>query len=150
MKAEQINSEEDMLNYIEGCLNDLQFGISDRRETISSIIELIEFVTKLKKKNRSTKANALYWLWMKCLEDETGQPKEDYHDYFKDKFIGVSIKEVNGRKIIKEPSTKKMLSPEFNNYMKKVQSEAAIEFSVVVPLPEDQGFDEFYEKYKYY
>lgn len=108
------------------------------------------FKEKCKPKRRGTKANALYWLWMKCLEDETGQSKDDYHDYFKDKFIGYSIKEFNERSIIKEPSTAKMLSKPFNEYMKKVQAEAAIEFNTVVPLPEDQGFDQFIEHYKDY
>jgi hypothetical protein len=108
------------------------------------------FWNEFKSSIRSTKANRLYWVWMQCLEDETGQDKNDFHDYFKDKFIGYSIKEFNERSIIKEPSTKGMLQRPFYDYMKKVQAEAATEFSVTVPLPEDQGYDEFIEHYKDY
>lgn len=108
------------------------------------------FKEKLKSKRRGTKANALYWVWMQCLEDETGQNKNDYHDYFKDKFIGYSIKEFNERSIIKEPSTKGMLKKPFNDYMKKVQAECSTEFGITVPLPEDQGYDQFIEHYKDY
>ena len=109
------------------------------------------FIDKIRKRNRSTKANNLYWKWMQCLEHETGQDKNDYHKYFKQKFIGTKIeKGLKNVDIIIEPSTKKMLSKPFNYYMKKVQAEAATEFNVVVPLPEDLGFDEFYNKYSNY
>lgn len=108
------------------------------------------FRDEFKSNVRSTQANKLYWVWMQCLEDETGQSRDDYHDYFKDKFIGVELKEVNGRKIIKEPSTKGMLQRPFNDYMKKVQAEAATEFSTKLPLPEDLGYEQFIAHYKDY
>ncbi len=109
------------------------------------------FKEKCKPKTRGTKANALYWVWMHCMEDNDGQDYKDYHDYFKQKFIGTQIKKgLKGLDIIVEPTTKGMLKKPFNYYMKKVQVEAAIEFGIIVPLPEDQGYDQFIEHYKDY
>ena len=110
-----------------------------------------EIISKFKSKKRSTKANRLYWLWMKCLEDETGESNENYHKYFKQKFIGARIeKGINNLDIVIEASTANMLSKPFNEYMKKVQSEAAIEFGITLPLPEDLGYEQFLEHYKDY
>ena len=53
MKAEDINSVDDCERYLEGCLNDFEFGISTKSETMGYLIEytlrIIE-VTKLTKK----------------------------------------------------------------------------------------------------
>lgn len=40
MKAEDIKSNEDLLNYIEGCVNDFEMGITDRKELMNNILEL--------------------------------------------------------------------------------------------------------------
>ena len=96
---------------------------------------------------RSLRANRLYWAWMQCLEDETGQYKEDFHDYFKAKYLGTEQKEIFGLLIDKEITTTTLKSKEFWIYMQKVQAEAASEFGVTVPLPEDKGYDEFVRKY---
>jgi hypothetical protein len=105
-------------------------------------IEIIE-----KRKNRSLSSNALYWLWMQCLSDDSGQDKEDYHDYFKDKYIGVSTKIVFGKTIIKEPTTTDKDDKYFSAYMKQVKHESYHKFNVVLPEPDDQGFNEFVNKY---
>ena len=103
----------------------------------------------LKRKKRSVNANNLYWKWLKCLEDETGQPKEDYHDYFKDKYIGVSTKVVFGKTIIKEPTTTNKNTKEFSEYMKSVKHESLHDFNINLPNPDDLGYKEFIDKYFY-
>ena len=106
---------------------------------------------KLKSTKRTTKANRLYWLWMKCLEDNTGESKDKFHEFFKYEIIGTRTDvDIKGRLIIKEPSTAGMLSKPFNEYMNKVQVIALTEFNVTLPLPEDLGYDEFLEHYKDY
>lgn len=102
-----------------------------------------------KRKKRTVSMNNLYWKWLTCLEEETGQPKEDYHDYFKDKYIGVSVKVVFGKKIIKEPTTTDKDTKDFSEYMKSVKHESFHDFNVILPEPDDLGFDKFIEKYYY-
>jgi len=42
MKANEINTVEDMENYIEGCLNDFDLGIATKEETIKYFQEYTE------------------------------------------------------------------------------------------------------------
>ncbi len=99
---------------------------------------------------RSTDANALYWLWLQVLQIEYKQPKEDFHDYFKNKFIGTIEKEVLGMVITKEASTKNMRKRPFYEYMQLVKAESETEFNVKLPLPKDQWFNEFMVEYSEY
>ena len=50
MKLENIRSEEDIIAYIEGCLNDLEFGISDKDDTILAISDLVVWAVKQERK----------------------------------------------------------------------------------------------------
>ena len=122
--------------------------IKESREKLEYLIENKKvFELTQKRKKRTINANALYWKWLACLEDETGQPKEDYHDYFKDKYIGVYTKNVFGKTIIKEPTTTDKNTKEFSTYMKSVKHEALHDFNTLLPDPDDLGFKEFINKY---
>lgn len=46
MKAEDVDSEEKILAYLEGCLNDFESGISNKQETMSNILDLLNHLTK--------------------------------------------------------------------------------------------------------
>lgn len=46
MKAEDINSYDDIYIYLEGCLNDFKSGISTNEETIGYIIDLVTHIIK--------------------------------------------------------------------------------------------------------
>lgn len=46
MNVNEINSSEDILNFIEGCLNDFETGVSSKNETSGNIIDLIAYLTK--------------------------------------------------------------------------------------------------------
>jgi len=146
MKLEEIKQEYFNKFCWVGCGNKHEF------KRTSNPLDVFNWITnKLKSTKRSTKANRLYWLWMRCLEDETGEKAKEYHKYFKQKFIGAKIeKGLNNLDIVIEPSTANMLSKPFNDYMKKVQAEAATEFKTILPLPEDLGYDQFLEHYKDY
>ena len=99
---------------------------------------------------RSTDANALYWLWLQVLQDETGEKKEQFHKYFKSEHIGTTEEEVFGRLITLEPTTTNKSKRFFWEYMQNVKADAATEFGVMLPLPTDNGFEEFYNKYSEY
>jgi len=126
----------------------------DCNEAVDYLHEMLgqpnEFEIIKKGEKRRNKANRLYWAWMKCLEDETGQDKEDYHDFFKGLYLGTSEKEVLGIVVTKEVSTKKLKVRPFYDYMQKVQLKASEKFHCTLPLPEDRGYKEFCEKYKWF
>lgn len=47
MTIEDIKTNEDVLRFIRGCLNDFEAGISDRNETEMNIINLISHVAQI-------------------------------------------------------------------------------------------------------
>ena len=126
----------------------------DRAQAIEDFEKLLngdrEFEMFGKGEKRRNKANRLYWAWMKCLEDETGQDKEDYHDFFKGFHLGTAEKEVLGIVVTKEISTANLKVRPFYDYMQKVQLQASEKFHCTLPLPKDQGYKEFSEKYKWF
>lgn len=93
-----------------------------------------------KTKNRTLPQNALYWLWLTYLEDATGQPKEDFHDYFKKRHLVRMVKLKGKKKVITEKvvgSTTELDSFAFTEYLEKVQIEALELFGVNLPNPDD-------------
>ena len=55
------------------------------------------------RERRSVDQNRLLWLWIKCISDETGQDKDDLHEYFKQKFLGVDTKTLWGTTLYRPP-----------------------------------------------
>jgi len=92
---------------------------------------------------RSQKQNKLYWLWLKVIEDETGQPKDDYleagkwhkglHTRFKCDFIDKEFYKDGSQKI---PSTKKLKVKEFSDYLERLDIYSA-ELGIKLPQPID-------------
>lgn len=86
----------------------------------------------------STPQRKLFWMWMNELERWSGQPRQDWHDYFVGKFIEP------GKHGISDISTKAM-----THFMTQIQAECATELGVNLPLPEDSGYNEFVLEYQY-
>ena len=100
----------------------------------------------LRRKVRSISQNNLYWLWLTCIEFETGNSRYYMHEYYKEVFIIPEIIEVRGKKIeIKTTKNKDTLT--FKNFLDRVQIDANVEWSIKLPLPEEQYWDEFYSFY---
>ena len=99
-----------------------------------------------KRKVRTISQNSLYWLWLTCIEFETGNDRYYLHEFYKEEFIIPEIIEVLGKEIeIKTTTNKDTLK--FKNYLDRIQVHANTELSIKLPLPEDQYWDEFYSYY---
>lgn len=108
-----------------------------------------EYTVKIvrKTKPRSVNQNALMWMWFTCLEASTGQPKEDWHDYYAAKFL--SRQAAIGNKYVWVPGrTSQLNSLQMTEFLNKVQADAATEFGVNLPLPADRFFADFIDEYK--
>lgn len=99
------------------------------------------------KKPRSLDQNALMWLWFTCIETETGTPRQDVHDYYCAKFLRRQI-EWNGTMRTVVCGTSKQSKDNMTLFLNQVQADAAAEFGIRLPLPEDRYFEEFYQTYK--
>lgn len=102
----------------------------------------------LHREKRSVDQNRLLWLWLGCISAETGQDKDSLHDYFKLKFLGFDTKTLWGTQLYSPVSTKSLDTKQFTDYLERVQAFACAELGIILPNPEDQYWEQFYEQYK--
>ena len=108
-----------------------------------------EYVLTVKRKavRRSLSQNALMWMWYACIEDETGQDRNDIHAHYCYKFLARPI-EWNGQCEIVAGGTSSLSTEQMTEFLNKVQTDAATEFGITLPCPEDRAFDAFFARYK--
>ena len=94
----------------------------------------IEIRVKEWKDSRSERQNNLMWAWLAILEQETGQPKDDIHDYFKAKFLTRTIV-IKGKEFKVVGSTASLKSDGFTEYLGQFRAESATFFKVDLPDP---------------
>lgn len=81
------------------------------------------------------------------MEEATGTPKEDIHDYYKAKFLSREV--VVGNKWYRVAgSTTDLNTLQMTNFLNKVQADAATEFGINLPLPADRHYQSFVDEYR--
>lgn len=100
------------------------------------------------RRRRTIDQNSLYWLWLKCLQDETGEDKDRLHEYFKARYLGVSTVEVFGVDVQMSASTTKLDTKEMTHYLDRIQQFALMDLGIALPNPSDLYWEQFYQKYK--
>lgn len=90
------------------------------------------------------------WLWLNCIQDETGEHKDRLHEYFKQKFLGGEVITVLNEDISIIVSTTKLDTKQMTDYLNRIQEFASAELGIVLPTPEDLMWADFYERYKNY
>lgn len=96
---------------------------------------------------RSFDQNSLMWLWFTCIEDQTGTSRLDVHDYYCLKYL-VRHAVINGRTEYVVGGTSKLSKGEMTAFLEKVRADAAQEFGISLPLPEDRNFEMFLNEYR--
>ena len=119
-------------------------------ELLFNLVVNGEYTLEIKKKvkKRTVDQNALMWLWFTCMEDETGTLKQDFHDYYCKKFLR-RIAVINGNEEIVVRTTSKLNTAEMTVFLNKVQADAASEFGIRLPSPDDQYFNSFTNRYEH-
>lgn len=100
------------------------------------------------RERRTMDQNRLLWLWVNCISDETGQDKDDLHEYFKQKFLGFDTKTLWGVQVFKSVSTASLDTLQFTQYLERIRAFAAAELGIELPDPQDQYWDQFEQQYK--
>lgn len=118
-------------------------------ELLCSLLRNGEYTVKIvrKTKPRTIPQNSLMWMWYQCMEDTTGQSKEDFHDYYKAKFLLRQVS-IGGRWVTVVGSTKDLNTIQMTDFLEKVKADAATEFGITLPLPEDRSYQEFVDAYR--
>lgn len=108
------------------------------------------FELKRQRKSRTISQNKLYWMWLSCIAEETGDTKEAIHSFYSESLLNLQTEYVAfGEKWTRRKSTTELDTKEFTTYLENIRRHAA-EWNIILPLPEERGFEEFYSKYSGY
>jgi hypothetical protein len=127
---------------------------SDKQKVIDYVTRLPDgkqYTVEIKRKRekRTIDQNRLYWLWLSCIMDETGEHKDALHEFFKSYFLGVTENFVFDKyQVVIPNSTTKLNTKEMTDYLERVQQFANVELGIVLPNPEDLYWEEFYNHYE--
>lgn len=122
---------------------DKDFGL------MCSLLRNGEYTLKIVRKTqpRTISQNALMWMWYKCIEEATGQPKNDIHAYYKAKFLGRQIA-IGNKWVWVTGSTTDLNTLQMTDFLEKVKADAATELGIMLPLPEDREYQAFISEYR--
>ena len=92
---------------------------------------------------RTLSQNDLMWMWLACIERETGTSKNDIYSYYCKKFLMKTIN-VGERMERVYDTTSKLNTQQMSDFMNKLQADASSELGINLPCPEDKYFEAFY------
>ena len=103
-------------------------------------------VKKVQEK-RSIAQNDLMWMWLTCIENETGTPKDEAYMYYCKKFLmrTVSVGQKMERIYM---TTSKLNSEQMSDFLNKLQADAQTELGITLPTPQDRFWEAFYQDYR--
>lgn len=118
----------------------VRHGISRALRTAEG--EQIEVVIRPLKLTRSQRANRYYWMCLGVIASETGHRKDELHEFFKDEFLTpkvIRLEDDAGGAIERKihPSTTRLKSDEFTDYLRRVKEFALHRLNIVLPEPEE-------------
>lgn len=96
---------------------------------------------------RTVAQNDLLWMWMKCIENETGVNKDDVYMYYCKKFLMKTIS--IGQRMERIYSTSSKLTvAEMTMFLNQIQADAQTELGITLPMPQDRFFEAFYQEFR--
>lgn len=95
---------------------------------------------------RTLSQNALMWMWLACIEDETGTPKKDIYDYYCTLYL-TEPKDIMGRCEFVTTSSSRLTTVQMARFLDRIQMHAAMELGITLPSPDDRYFADFEKKY---
>jgi hypothetical protein len=95
---------------------------------------------------RTISQNGLYWLFLTCISHETGNDKDDLHEFFKMKYIPPEHINIFGQ-VQERRSTTNLNTVQFKYLLDNVQVFANTELAITLPDPADLRWTEFFDYY---
>ena len=103
-------------------------------------------VKKVQEK-RSIAQNDLMWMWLTCIENETGTPKDEVYMYYCKKFLMRTV--TMGQKMERiYLTTSKLNTEQMSDFLNKLQADAQTELGITLPTPQDRFWEAFYQDYR--
>ena len=128
------------------------YNYKTREEAIKLVSELdlkkVHHVkVTCKRAKRSIDQNSLYWLWINCISNETGNDKYELHRFFKSSILGIESRICFGIVYNDTTTTKDLDTAQFTQYLEKIQIFANTELGITLPNPDDLEFERFKDFY---
>lgn len=82
----------------------------------------IRMMVKKYKGTRKMSQNRLYWLYLRVIEEDTGDYIMDLHEFFKNKLLPPRFVKIMKEEVKLPPTTKELKTDEFGEYMLKIES----------------------------
>lgn len=96
---------------------------------------------------RSIAQNDLMWMWLTCIENETGTPKDEVYMYYCKKFLMRTV--TMGQKMERiYMTTSKLNTEQMTTFLNQLQADAQTELGITLPTPQDRFWDAFYADYR--
>ena len=103
-------------------------------------------VKKVQEK-RSIAQNDLMWMWLTCIQNETGTNKDEIYMYYCKKFLMKTVSV--GQKMERiYMTTSKLNTEQMSDFLNKLQADAQTELGICLPTPQDRFWEAFYADYK--
>ncbi|HPW67804.1 MAG TPA: hypothetical protein PLS84_12085 [Salinivirgaceae bacterium] len=122
------------------------FALMKLRVNLLTNGEYIVTINRIKS-HRTIPQNKLYRLWLKLIADETGHTDNDLHAYFKAAFLEKQYKVVFSEQVEIDASTTRLSTKEFTTFLDNIYLFASETLGIILPKPDDIGFNEFYTNY---
>lgn len=106
-----------------------------------------DVVVKRHREQRTLSQNDLMWMWLKCIEDATGTPKQDIYLHYCKKFLLRKVMVGNNVEMVYDTSSR-LNTKQMSDFMTAIQADASAEMGITLPSPEDQYFEQFFQTYK--
>ena len=116
-----------------------------------SLLKNGEYTLTIKKaiSKRSFSQNGMMWMWFECLAQDTVADKQDFHDMYCAKFLSRTVT-IEGIETRVSKGTSKLDTVTMTHFLNQVQADAAAEFGVKLPTPDDLYWEDFENQYKRY
>ena len=96
---------------------------------------------------RSIPQNDLMWMWLACIERETGTPKDEVYMYYCKKFLMRTV--TIGQKMERiYMTTSKLNTEQMTTFLNQLQADAETELGIRLPTPPDRFWEAFYQDYR--
>ena len=96
---------------------------------------------------RSIAQNDLMWMWLACIERETGTPKDEVYMYYCKKFLMRTV--TIGQKMERiYMTTSKLNTEQMTTFLNQLQADAETELGIRLPTPQDRFWEAFYQDYR--
>lgn len=125
--------------------SDIHRWVDSMLDTMPNGVRLLSL--RKQERSRSLSQLRLMWLWLTCIEEETGTDKQDVHDYYCKKFLCRNV-EIGGKTELVVTGTSGLNTETMTYFLNKVQADAASELGIRLPSPDDEAWEAFEEYYK--